>query len=446
VPLHSGEDRDERREHRGGRGDDDDRSGCDMDALNRIEVGGGFSVGDVLSRIKENGTFSGSYQQVLSQNKYGQYIKSYRLYLDKDRQILGRWFQGGAPGTRGSDIYEAARDSAPFTHAVDFVNGNRTTSLLQNQYEVGHRMAAILASMFASAGRGGDCVRYIRKFAEKLLPDSDLALLDQINYREMASRVADGSLPEVFGKVADRRVKIRGEIDQADKSLATKERQNERALKRLNSQLGSTFRDLQRSLMDIGPCRDQVQIFGGRGLAAASAPADHVDSMVSSCQEHLESRLDEFKNEQMASESDLELAQTRKEEQEKKLEDAIAKGDSKAIHRIEKSIELNEIKIVATEKKLTKLAERSKLYSDSLDLLVNEESSSISLRREKIEDLISQQETRTSEDFFREDMQRIQRLRNDLKATSTDYLGLGFFGGFRPESGSREELRRPSGR
>jgi hypothetical protein len=438
VPLHAGNGSDDRddREQRGGRDRDEDRSGCDMDTLNRVEIGEGYTAADVLTRIKGNGTFSGSYQQVLTQNKYNQYIPAYKLYLDRDRRVLSKWFRGSAPGTANSDIFEAARDSVPFTHAIDFVNGNRTMAVMQNQYELGHRMAAILAVMFATADKS-DCVRYVRKYANQLLPDADLALLDQINYREMAARRADGTLPEVFGKVADRRIKIRSEMESIDKSIANKERQNARALERLGGQMKSTYRDLQRSLMDIGPCRDQVEIFGGPALAGNSLPKEQVDRMVATCQEHLEARLDEFHNDQLATDADLKMQQTRKTENEAKLEKAIEKGDSRAIRRIESAIEQNDIKIVAAEKKLAKLAERSKLYSESLELLINDETSSITLRRDALEDLISQHETRTSGELFKEDQQRLQRLRNDLKATSTDYLGLGFFGGFAADGRER---------
>jgi hypothetical protein len=413
------------------------RSGCGLATMLRVNMGGGFSAHDVLSRVASEGTFSGrvripTWRNVSASGNGPQWVVDYATAVEYDRQVLGRWLNGADPSVSASDVYEAVRDSEPFSYAAQFVNTNGVVRVYRDQYDIGHRLATMLAVMIAASQQGDpDCVEYLtRDWVPKIIPGEDAQkLLAQIRSREAAQLVKEGRIVAEFQKVAANRKKIHEDIEAVDRSIAEKEKQNVSELERIRFDLKESYFALRSELTEIAPCRDLVGL-QEKLYASSSTPEAFVNKLVDDCKTRISSRLSSMRNEQLVSQGRIKQYEERRKVNEGALKIAQERGRTEEIRRRSEAIEAYDKKIEAEKTKNDALAERAQTYADYMAFLVKEESSSISVEVKRINELVGENKRRSTNDYLKPEMQQIERYRDDLKANSTNYLTLGFFGGF----------------
>ena len=426
------------------RGNEEMRKGCGVASLLRINMGNGFSAHDILVRIQSEGTFSGraripTWRSVPQNGGANGWMVDYASSVEFDRSTLAPWFNGGSPSAKGSDIYEAVRDSEPFNYAVQFVNANGPLRVYRDQYDIGHRMASLLAVMFAASEQGDpDCVEYInRDWVSKILPSKDAQkLMNQIRSKEASQLVKEGRIEKVFGEVAANRQRIHDDLEQVDKDIANKEEQNKAALNEIQYQLRDSYHALKSEMMEIGPCRDYVSL-QEKLNASSTDPKTFANKLVDDCKTRLDSTLQSLRSEQLRIQAEIKINEERRKAAEEARRVAEERGGREAevarrtavIAKYDEKIESLRIKNEAT-------SERAQKFSDYLNLLVKSETSSALMELKRINDLLADRERRITTEYLKPELQKIERLKGDLKANSTHYLTLGFFGGFEGSTGS----------
>jgi hypothetical protein len=419
---------------------EEQRVGCGPASLARIDMGNGFSASDVLGRIASEGTFSGrvripTWRALPSMYGYGlQYYVDYAASVEYDRETLRKWFDASAPDNKDSDIYQAASDSEAFKFAVNFVNGNGAVRVYSNQYDVGHRMAALMAVMFAAARNGDvDCVAYIeREWVPKLLPDENVQRLFNSVKADRDLAVADikeGRLHDTFRGVYEYRQRLYAEIRSLDQAMRQKEQRNKQELAHIEALLRDSYKELRKELDQIAPCRDQVSLHETLYAGISSAHAFPQD-LVQRCQDRLNEKLISIRAEQSRLQADLNITQERLKMAQAALERATEKGQDKEVARRQEAIKKYEERIAKLTEQIDQKGQQAEKYVEYLSYLVEPELSSVNMELNRINELLSDRQRRMSSDYMRAENRELNRLKNDLRNNSSNYLSLGFMGGF----------------
>jgi len=415
---------------------DEIRAGCGSASLLRIDMGEGYSAHDVLTRLQSDGTFSGRVRiptwRNVGSDRAPAWIVDYASAVEFDRRTLAKWFDGADPSVVGSDLYEAVRDSEPFNVAAQFVNSNSVVRVYRGQYDLGHRMASLLAVMFATAKQGDpDCVDYInREWVSKILPDAEAEkLLKQVRSKEAAQLVKEGRLDKTFAEVAGNRKRIHDDLKNMDEQIKRKEEQNVSELEQIHSQLKQSYFSLKSELMEITPCRDFVSLQETLTVSS-SDPKVFANQMVADCKTRISSKLDSARTDVLRLQGDIKLNESRRKNAEDALKNAEERGRSGEVDRRQEAIARYDEKIEQMRNKLETVSKSSQMYADYLAYLTNAESGSVSMELKRINDLLADRQKRVTTDYLKPEMQQVERLKGDLKANSTNYLTLGFFGGF----------------
>lgn len=414
--------------------------GCSGDNLEGLDMGNGFSAADVLHRVATEGTFSGKTKIPTwrtSPSSYGnasQYYVDYANSIGRDRDTLGAWFEASAPNSEGSDIYDAAKDSPAFKYAVNFVNGNGAVRVYKDQADAGHRIATLLAVMFAAAKSGQeDCVAFIqREWVKQILPDQKLrALFNSFEgvRRQAASDSEEGTLDASFQEVYQNRQRIYSDLSALDQTLAEKEKLNQEELKRIQDHLKQSAQLLKTELSSITPCRDQVSLQLNLRIGVNSSQA-LAQNLVQECERRLNSRLSDIRHEQSRKTAELKINEERKANAERALREAEEKGRDQEAQRRREAIAQYDIKIETLTQQIDSIGEKAEVYSDYLNLLNNPELSSVTMELDRINELVDEGNQRQSPDYLKAEKQQLNRLKAELSDNSTNYLTLGFMGGF----------------
>lgn len=236
--------------------------------LDQVPVGGGYSVSQLLSSQGYYGSFTGNW-----------------MY---DQQILRAWVFNSAPG---SSVFDAAKNTRAWFRAMQYVNGNNSQlwgSMNWQDYMAGAKMTAVLVSMMA-VSRDPECVRLIRQYAEGML-GAYAKELDEIPFVAAAELVRDKQIETRFGEIETSREKLQREILQQEKVIVRKERESERGLKRLKSELSLRYRELAYSLRAIPSCR---KLLAAQALTkdGDDDPREAARDVVADCEGKLEDRL-----------------------------------------------------------------------------------------------------------------------------------------------------------
>lgn len=416
------------------------RGGCGAASLARIDMGNGFSASDILTRISNEGTFSGRARIPTwraGPAAYGyspQYHVDYAASVEYDRETLRQWLDGSAPDSQNSDVFEAARDSQAFSYAVNFVNGNGAVRVYSNQYDVGHRIAALMAVMFAAA-KGGDvdCVSYIeREWVKKLLPDAEIQkLFNSFKAdRDLAlTDIKEGRLDQTFRGVYDNRQRLHAEIRSLDQVMSEKEKRNQAELKRIQASLKEGYSHLRTELREIPPCRNNVDFHETIYAGTSSARAFPQD-LVEKCHERLNEKLDQIRDSQLRLESEINITKDRMETAQAAMERALEKGNESEVARRQEAIVKYEEKIIKLTQQIDIAGVEAEKYTEYLALITESESSSVTMELNRINELLTEQQQRAGSEYMRPEQEALNRLQGDLKNNSTHYLSLGFMGGF----------------
>jgi hypothetical protein len=414
------------------------RAGCGPASLGRITVANGYTAEQILVGISTHGTFTAPQKirtwrrNPLSHPNMNSWIVDYANALEYDRQVLAPWFKNSAADSQDSDIYQAAKDSQSFQNAVQFANSNGPLRVYWDQFDIGHRSAALLAVMFAAA-RSGDpgCVEYIDKeWVNKILPNEEAqSLFRQIRYREAAQLAQEGRVGRSFEEVYRNRQNLHAEIQSLDQAMKQREVQNKRELDRIQGELKESYFMLRSELLEIGPCRDYVSL-NETIFAGQTQPQAFASDLVEKCKERLNTRLDSFRNDQLRLQADIKINEARIKQTEEAIALAKSRDNEREIQRREEALERLQTRHTTLVENLEQVGERAQLHSDYLNHLVQAESSSVMMELNRINALLSDREQRVSPDYMRGEQQKLNRLQGDLKTTSTSYLTLGFFGGF----------------
>ncbi len=413
------------------------RTGCGSASLMRIDMGNGYSANDILARIEEHGTFSGvtqipTWRSVPLVGGYQQWIVDYATSVEKDAKTLEPWLKGSAPGVSAEEIQAMAGDSEVYKYAVDFASGEGALRVYKGQYDMGHRMAAILAVMFAASSQGDpDCADYVRRtWVPKLLPNSQAAsMFDRVRISEVAKLAKEGRLNEVFDQTHNNRLQIEQDIKNAQYSLKTAELDNKYQLDRIKWELKESYETVNQELQEIPGCESATSAFS-RFLSPDSSVGNSPEQLVQNCRNKVYEKLSSARNAQLRIQGELKVYEKRSEYEKERLERAEERGDDKEIERRNTSIARYSEKIKDLREKNDKAVERTEKYEEALELVANPEASSFSEELDRIRELMGDKTSRESDSYFREYRSSIHSLEGRMKTTTDNYLTMGYMGAF----------------
>ncbi|NCN40047.1 hypothetical protein GW916_02230 [bacterium] len=415
------------------------RAGCGSASLLRIDMGNGFSAQDVLSRIEnpQYGTFSGSYmvptwRAIPLAGGYQQWIVDYATSVEADADTLAPWLNGSAPGVSEDEVRAMAGGSEVYQHAVKFTSGAGALRVYSGQYDVGHRMAALLATMFAASSKGDpDCADYIRRtWVPKLLPNTNVAgMFDKLRITEVAKLAKEGRLEEVFNQTHENRVAIDQEIENAQFSLKTAELDNKYQLDKIKWELQESFQNVNEELQSIPGCESATSMYNTL-FAGTNTPVGHAEKLVAQCRSRVYEKLSDARTQQLRIHGSLKVQEQRLEYERERLERAEERGEDREIERRQTAITRYEEKIEKLKEDNEKAIARTERYEEALELIANPEASSFTAELDRIRALIGDKQKRESDSYFKPQRSTINALEGRKRNTTDNYLTMGYMGAF----------------
>lgn len=428
----------------GGRSGDIDQgfeTGCRIRNLETLDMGGSFSAMDILNRIQEQGTFSGYVNGMAPRESplvggYKQWVWDQATFVERDADFLRPWLTGSAPGLSEEQVSAIASKSEAYQYAIGFTEGSGPLGIFNDQYDIGHRMAALMAVQFALVSKGDlNCLKYVKeKIAPKILPDAESRkLLNQVRFEEVAGLVKEGRLDDVFIAMHQTRSDLSNQITSVKQELSLQQDANKWELEKIRFDLDGAYQEVSQQIASIPGCGNSADwssiIYGfGSESSSSSSSVRNIQSEISNCQRRVRDRLIEARRDQLRIQGSIRVYEGRTEMAQERMERAEERGQDTA--RYEREIARYQAKLEDLRASNEKALEAGKRYEEGLEMIANPDTSSFAAELDRIRELTEDKRRRESDAFFANQRQQLARLNGELNNTSTHYLTTGFAGGF----------------
>lgn len=421
------------------------RSGCNLDAISKVTIGGDISVLEVLPRISKNGSIAGVPQMLTGRNSRGQMVQSMVVDLRNDRAILSPFFGGDTPAF--SELQSAMNDAAntsfegessyrstfapqkavhALNSAMSFINGNYTTVTVVPR-RTGHLMAAALASIMATIDYPG-CSEYFIAEAGKTMSPEHAAYLNDFPFRKIRDARKGETIGDDFVALGKKREKLHKDIEDVDGLLAQTEQNNEQRLKQLEQLLKLELQSLKLALGKFPPCQTvlayEMAVFNPLKKTEAIA-----ESWISRCREAIGEYSADIEARLLTMEAEKQVM-TR--QNEILADQKILQTNDGAKKITQDKIDRNVAKMAEYDLKAKEIEIKKRMvdtYGAQIPLRGSDPPSSINLALDKITKYSEEQRNRRSGKVFNDDHQRMTELRRDYFGVTKDYVTLGIFGG-----------------
>jgi hypothetical protein len=421
------------------------KTGCNLDQLAGISIGGGVGVLEVLPRILKNGSISGSPQMSYGKAANGQLVQSMIVDLRADRALLAPYYhanggdysdlqnainEAASGALNGESSYQVAYAPRKATYALNsamsFINGNYTTSTVNPKHN-GHVLAATLAAIMATIDYPG-CSDYFIGEASKVIQPEYADYLNDFPFGKIREARNKHTIVDQYNELAKRRTTIQEDIGKVDELLAKSEKNNGQKLKQVENELRVELQSLKTALAKFPACQ-KVLAYEMAIVNPMKKTEDVADSWVTKCREALDDRATELSTRLLAMKAENEVL-TRQNEVYKMQMDQ--KPDEGAKKILQAKIDANTKKMTENDVKTPKVEfEQAELetYRAELPLRGSDPPSSVNLTLDRITKLSEESRKRHGNDYFNEDHQRLRELQNDYSGVTRDYVTLGIFGG-----------------
>lgn len=416
------------------------KTGCRIRNLETLEMGGSYSAMDILNRIEEHGTFSGNINALAQRkvpvgNGFNQWVLDQATYVERDADYLRPWLTGSAPGLSEDQVTSIAANSEAYQYAVGFTHGSGPLPVFNDQYDIGHRMAALMAVQFALVSKGDvNCLKYVQeKIAPKLLPDSQSRnLLKQVRFEEVAGLVKEDRLDEVFTAMHQTRYDLNNQIDSVKQQLRLQQDENKWELEKIQFDLRGAYEDVKDQIAEVPGCSSSsiyTPAYFGFGSTESGSSMRGVQLEINKCRDNIRRELGELRRDQFRVATGIRGNERNLERAQRNLERAEKDGRDTAIH--ERAIARAEERLEGLRKRNEELVEKGESLQEGMDIISNPDTSSFAAELDRIRELTDDQKRRQSDGFFQTERQALARLKGELENTSSHYLTTGFAGGFR---------------
>lgn len=407
------------------------RTGCGSASLLRIDMGNGYSANDVLARIEQHGTFSGV-TQIPVVGDYGYWMGQYATSVENDAKTLEPWLSGSAPGTSAEEVRAMAGNSEAYKYAVDFASGKGALHVYGNEYDMGHRMAAIMAVMFAASSQGDpDCAEYVQRvWVPKLTPNSNAGkMFGNLRIKEISALAKEGRLGKVFEETHANRIEIDEQIKLAKTELGFEEEKNKWELEKIKWELQESYQAINEELMNIPGCQHSTSLYNTL-FAPKNGSRNHAQSAIAKCRQRVSEKLSNARMSQLKIQGNIKVYERRMSFEQERLERAKERDNDRDIERRERAIENYEKKIEGLKESNEKALVVTEKYQEAYELVSNPDTSSFTAELDRIRDLSGDKQKRESDGYFRQHRSAINSLEGRLDNTTNHYLTMGYMGGF----------------
>ncbi len=257
--------------------------------LSAVAIGGSYSVGDALYSLRVNKTLrDGSMSR-------GTFTGTFEL----DRKFLSPWF---AANDISENLEEMGRLVPAYKKALGFVFGPMTDCAgpngvcTQEDFEMAHRMAVLLASAFA-VGKDPECIRYVVDGVAPQVLGGNIGDFKTLPVLEISDKKRNGTLSKDFEITQKNKEKIDAEIYKVEKKIEAIMRADERSLKAVQREVREAFRELEIGFSQMPPCKRIIQE-ERRLLTEDDKDEEFFNKITKDCEDLIQKRLDDLASEE----------------------------------------------------------------------------------------------------------------------------------------------------